>query len=146
MITISKAVKSDSKNIIELEERVWKEKNVTSIYDIPIFIKYGYTFVAKDENKIIGVIIAIKTKEDNIFVLDWIIDKKYRRREIGKKLYKKLITSIKNSAILSLVDENNIASINAHKKLGFKIIKKLKDPYHLENNEYVYLMKMLRYH
>ncbi len=145
MITITKAVKSDSKSIIKLEERVWEEKNITSIYDIPVFIKYGYTFVARDGNKTIGVIMAIKTKEDNIFVMDWIVDKKYRRKKIGERLYKKLITNIKNNAILSLVDENNIVSINAHKKLGFKIIKKLKDPYYLGNNEYVYLMKKTVY-
>ena len=52
-IRIERAKPSDSKELRRLETRVWKEE-VTNKYDLPMFIRFGYAFVAKDGNRIVG--------------------------------------------------------------------------------------------
>ncbi len=141
MITISKAKVKESQKIRKLEQKIWKEQNITSVYEAATFVENGHTFIAKDAGKIIGAIIAINTSDNKIRVVDWVVDEKYRGLSIGERLYKRLIKAINNTPIVTLIDTKNKASINGHKKLGFKIIKKIKDPYSLGRNEYWFLMK-----
>ncbi len=141
MITISKAKLKDCQKIRKLEQKVWEEQNITSPYDTAICVRYGYVFVAKEIDKIIGAIIAIKTRDNEIKIVDWIVDKKYKNKSIGLKLYKKLIQHVSNIPIIAFVNSKNKISINKHKKLGFKMIKKIKDPYVLGEKDYWFLMK-----
>jgi len=124
-ITISKAKVSESQKIRNLENKVWKEE-VTNKYDAPMFVWFGYVFVAKHNNKIIGAIISYPTNNNEVYVGDWIVDKEYRNNKIGQKLYNKLIKEVKEKAIVSFINPKNVRSLETHKKLGFKIIKKVK--------------------
>jgi L-amino acid N-acyltransferase YncA len=131
MIRICKAKINESQKIRKLEEKVWKEKNVTDKYDIANFVRFGYVFVAKEKNKIIGAIIAMKTKVDKIYVGDWVVDKRYRRKGIGTMLYKALIRKVEGKTLIAFVEPNNTKSLKAHSRLGFRIIRKIEDTYNL---------------
>lgn len=140
MVIISEAEPSESQKIRKLEERVW-EKGVTSPYDAAAFAEHGYTFVAKDNNEIIGAIVAFKTRDNKIRVVDWIVDEKHRKRGIGFRLYNMLMKSVDNAPLITLVNSKNKTSIEGHKKLGFRIIKEIRDPYHRGRSEHAFLME-----
>ena len=129
-IKISKAKIEDSQEIRELETKVWDEE-CTNKYDIPMYIRFGYVYVAKEGNKIVGAICSYKTKENMVYVCDWFVDENYRGKDIGIKLYKKLISEVK-VPIVNFLEENRIPTVNAHKKLGFKLWKRVKNAYGLD--------------
>lgn len=100
-----------------MEAKIWDEE-VTNKYDIPMFVRFGYTYVALVETKVVGAIVAYMTNKKQIYVCDLVVDEKYRGKKIGEKLYKKLLQKIKGTTIVSFVHPTNVASINLHKKLG----------------------------
>ncbi len=127
MIKITKAKVAEAQEIRKLEKKVWGEE-VVNKYDIPMFVRFGYVFVAKDKKKIVGAICSYKTNIDEIYVCDWVVDPKYRNREIGLKLYQKLINSVKNP-IITFLDPHLTPTLRAHEKLGFKIVKRVDNAY-----------------
>ncbi|MCX6735900.1 MAG: hypothetical protein NTZ13_02355 [Candidatus Parcubacteria bacterium] len=56
-IKITKAVTFESQEIRELETLVWEEE-VTNKYDVPMFVRFGYVFVAKIGDKIVGAMVT----------------------------------------------------------------------------------------
>jgi len=148
MITISEARLSNAKTILKLERQVWEQESelndVSSKYDLGSFIRFGYVFVAKDKTKLVGVIIAFKTKQNDFFVVDWVVAKNYRKKRIGMRLYQKLLSSVPNYAVVTLIDAKNKISLTAHKKLGFHLQKKLKDAYGIGEKKYDCLVKKNR--
>jgi ribosomal protein S18 acetylase RimI-like enzyme len=127
VIKIVRAKVEDSEELRKLETRIWRER-VTNKYDLSDMIRFSYAYIAKDENKTVGGIYGYKTKDGKFYVCDWFVDKRYRKRGIGSKLYKRLIKDIK-LPIVSFLDPNYPPTIKAHKKLGFKILKKVKNAY-----------------
>lgn len=132
MVKIVKAKVSDAQEIRRLETRVWGEE-VVNKYDAPMFIRFGWCFAAKDKNKIVGAICSYLTKNNEVYVCDWVVDKRFRERSIGVNLYKKLLKAVPGKHIISFIDPKNIASLEAHKKLGFKIDKIMKNVYGLKH-------------
>jgi ribosomal protein S18 acetylase RimI-like enzyme len=98
-------------------------------------------YVAKHNKKIIGALIAYQTKDDEIYVCDWVIDKEYRGKKIGQKLYEHLINDVEEKAIVSFIDPENTPSLDAHLKLGFKIVKKIKNPYVLNEGYKIFVRR-----
>ena len=139
-ITISKAKVSDAQIIRKLEEKIWSQE-VVNKYDAPMFVRFGYVYIAKHEKKIIGALIAYQTKDNEVYVCDWITDKKYRSKKIGKKLYERLIEEVGEKPIVSFIDPKNTPSLRAHLKLGFKVIKKIKNPYALNEGYRVFVKR-----
>jgi ribosomal protein S18 acetylase RimI-like enzyme len=139
MITISKAKVNECQKIRQLEQLVWNDKNITSKFDAPTFVKYGYTYVAKDKNKIIGAIISIVTPKNELKIIDWIVDKQYRGKGIGEKLFNKLFDL--NMPIVSQVNAKNKISLEGHKKIGFKLKKKIKDAYYIGEKQMYYILE-----
>ena len=88
-----------------------------------------------------GAIVAIRTRNNKIFVADWVVDKKYREHGIGLKLYKKLMKDTKGSAIDALVSERYVKSVELHKKMGFKIKDVIPDAYGVHEKEKYYLLE-----
>ncbi len=140
MIKIKKAKINQSQKIRALENEIWDEE-VVNIYDMAAFITFGYVFIAEDKNKIIGAICAFATKNNEVYLNDWVVDKKHRGKGIGKKLFEKLKKEIGNKNIISYVELKNGISVAAHKKLGFELVKKVKDPYDLKKEEYRFFFR-----
>jgi hypothetical protein len=129
-IRILKAKISDAQQIRTLETSVWGEE-CTNKYDIPMYIRFGYVYVAKEGDKIIGAICSYKTRDGKIYVCDWFVDKKYRGKSIGIRLYEKLIDNT-NLPIVTFLDPARIPTLKAHEKLGFKVWKKIKNAYGID--------------
>ena len=129
MVSISKAKVSDAPGIRKLEQQIWREKETTGKYEDGYIIRFEYAFVAKEKNKIIGAILAMKTANDEVYVEHIIISPKWQHQGIGKRLYETLLAYCGNIPILALVDTKNEASIQLHKELGFRGTKKLKNPF-----------------
>lgn len=142
MIKISKAKPKESQSIRQFEQFVWNETNITSPYDIVSFVTYGYVFLAKSKDKIVGAIVAIKTKDNEIRIIDWIVDESYRHIGIGTKLYEKLRKEAGNLTMIAYVESDNTASIEGHKKLGFKPTKKITDPFFIGDKKNWVIMKL----
>jgi ribosomal protein S18 acetylase RimI-like enzyme len=130
MIKITRAKITDAQSIRKLEFRVWKEE-VTSEYDAPMFVRFGWCFVARDGQKVIGAICSYLTNKDEVYVCDWVVDKLYRQRNIGGRLYQKLIETVKHKNVISLINPKNKPSLTAHQKLGFKVVGFVKNAYGL---------------
>lgn len=130
MTTITRAKINESQEIRRIEDKIWKEKNVTSKYDIANFVRFGYVFVAKEKGKIVGAIIAMRTKDDKIYVNDWFVKENHRGKGTGTMLYNALIKEAKGRKIIVFVMPDNKVSLKAHSKLGFKVVKKV-DAYNL---------------
>lgn len=118
----------DAEIIRKLEQKIWKEE-VTNKYDMPIFIRYGHVFIAKDDEHIIGAIISFCTKNNEVFVTDLVVDKEYRGQGIAENLYKKLLTTVKGFDVISFLEIDRTETVLLHKKLGAKTIKKVDDAY-----------------
>jgi len=87
-------------------------------------------FVAESENKIIGMAITYfrysTWKGKNLYIEDFIINKKFRREGIGLKIFEELKKFAKNTSCvgisLQVLDWNKIG-INFYKKLNMKFDK-----------------------
>lgn len=130
-IKIQKAKVEDAQTIRGLETKVWKEE-VTNKYDIPMFVRFGYVFIAKDKEKIIGAIIGYKTNKDEVYISDLVVDFNYRRQGIGEKLKERLLKEVKGMDVVSFLDPENTPTIELNKKMGAKIISKPRNPYGLK--------------
>lgn len=129
MIVIRRAKSNEGRKIMEFEMRVWQDKEVVSRYEAVNLARFGYTFVAVDNGEIIGVIVGMKTRDDKIKIVDWLVDEKYRGQGIGVKLYDKLKKETKGCEIISFINCKNLRSLSAHQKIGFLKFGKIKDPY-----------------
>jgi len=141
-ITISKAKVSDSQVIRKLEKKVWSEE-VVNKYDSPMLVRFGYVYVAKHEKKIVGAIIAYPTKDNEIYVCDWVVDSKYRGMNIGQRLYERLFKDVREKSIVSFIDPDNFPSMKTHLKLGFRVVRKIKNPYALNEGYRIFVRKNL---
>ncbi len=130
-LKITKAQTSDAQIIRELETLVWGEE-VVNKYDIPMFIYFGYVYVAKIGNKIIGAIVSYKTNKNEIYVCDLVVHPNSQGMGIGEKLYKKLLQAVKGTNIVSFLDPELVPTLNLHKKLGAKVVARIKNPYDLD--------------
>jgi len=142
MITIRSVQPHEKQAVLEFEERVSNEKNITSAYDMMSLIRCGYVLVAKKEDMIVGLLIAMRTTQNEIEVLDWLVDSNFRRKGIGKQLYQTLARSAGNIPINALVRCDNVASVAAHEKMFFTKKEKIIDPYGLgEDHAWWYMQK-----
>lgn len=132
MIVISQAKVSDSQEIRRLENKIWKEE-VVNKFDIPMFVRFGWCFVAKDNKKIIGAICSFPTRENEVYVSDVVVEKKYRRTRIGWRLYERLFKALKGKRFLGFIDPKNSVSLEFHKKLGFKAVAEVENAYDLKS-------------
>lgn len=125
-----KAEIADAQAIRKLEHKVWKEE-VVNKYDIPMFVRFGYVYVAKYGSALAGAIISYRTNKNEVYVCDLAVEPKYRRLHIGEKLYKKLLQSTRGMNVVSFLDPKNIPTLELHKKLGAKVVSKIKNAYDL---------------
>lgn len=100
-----------------------------------------YFFVAEEKGKVIGYITGqIRRKISRINSLA--VDKKWRKRGIGRTLANHLIDEFKRKRVKEIflhVRTWNKKALNFYQNLGFKIIKTIKKYY--KNEDDAYLMK-----
>jgi ribosomal protein S18 acetylase RimI-like enzyme len=132
-IKITRAKTSDAQAIRGLEGRVWGEE-VVNKYDSPMFVRFGYVFTAKIEAKLVGAIISYKTNKNEVYVADLVVDPKYRGMKIGEKLYKRLLSAVRGTNVVSFLDPTLEPTRKLHEKLGGKIVARVKDPYDLKDD------------
>lgn len=144
MVSIFRAKVFESSGIRKLEQQVFKDKNISGNYKNLDLIRFEYVFVAKEKNKIIGAILAMKTVKEEIYVEDVIIHSKWQHIGIEKKLYETLLAACGNVAIIAFVSIINENSIKLHKELGFKGVKQVKNPFVIEMKEESFLMRKER--
>lgn len=130
-IKITKAKNSDAQAIRKLEQAVWKEE-VVNKYDIPMFVRFGYVYIARHNQDLVGAIISYRTNKDEVYVCDLVVDSKYRGLSIAEKLYRKLLQSVKGKNVVSFLDPDRIPTIKLHEKLGAKIVSKVENAYGLD--------------
>lgn len=128
-MVIRRAKINESQKIRKFEDRAWHEKNVTSECDMANAVRFSYVFVAIERDKIVGLICAVRTRNDDVYVEEWCVDEKYRGKGIGKKLYIRLLKEVGNKKILAFTQLSNKISQKAHCRLGFKIVEKVEDAY-----------------
>lgn len=133
LVKIDKAKVSDAQSIRMLEEKVWEEE-VVNKYDIPMFVRFGYVFVARAGKMLVGAIIAYRTNKNEVYVCDLVVDPKFRRLKIGEKLYRRLLQATKSMDIVSFLDPALVATRKLHKKLGARVVGRIKNPYDLEKD------------
>ncbi len=133
MVAISQAKIEEAQEIRKLETRVWGEE-VVNRYDIPMFVRFGYVFVAKEKNKIIGAICSYFTKDGELYVCDWVVDNKYQGRGVGINLYREFINNTKGKTLITFINSKNLRSLETHKKLGFQIAEEVDNPYRIKGN------------
>lgn len=130
-IIFTKAKSSDAAAVRALEALVWEEE-VTSKYDTPMFIRFGYVFIAKTGKKIIGAIVAFPTNGGDVFVSDIVVHPEYQGQGIGEKLYRKLLKAVRGTDIVSFLNPYLLPTRELHKKLGGKTVARIKDAYQLK--------------
>jgi len=134
-ISIARARVSDVDGILELQKNIWKDEGGQSNrYDMCDWIVHGYVFVAKHRSKIVGTIAAFRTSRNELYVTEWIVDKEYRRKGIGSRLYRKLISTTQ-LPILTIISTDYKESMAGHSKLGFRLVKRLRNPYGLKEKK-----------
>jgi ribosomal protein S18 acetylase RimI-like enzyme len=130
-ITISRATRVDAEPIRALEQRVWAERDVTGRYEVGPIIRFGRAFVAKRAGRVIGAILASPTLDGSLHVSDWVVDKRWRRRGIGRKLYDALLRAEPTRRLVTIVGRSQRPSLRAHRTLGFRCVASIRDPYGL---------------
>ncbi len=134
-ISIARARIPDVDGILELQGNIWRDEGGQSNrYDMCDWISHGYAFVAKHRNRIVGAITAFRTSRNELYVTEWIVDKEYRRKGIGSRLYRRLISTTQ-LPILSILSTDYKESVAGHSKLGFRLVKRLRNPYGLKEKK-----------
>ena len=138
MITYQKVEKQNIKELASLAYAIWHEywtcllsleqidymvENFQSEHAIKNQIEnenYTYYFIV-DDGKKVGYF-GISDKEEYLFLSKLYIKKEYRHKGIGTKAFEKIKELANNKPIRLTVNKQNINSIKAYEKWGFKTI------------------------
>jgi ribosomal-protein-alanine N-acetyltransferase len=142
MIKIQWAGIRDTNKIFNLTKRVYHDRLSANLFAIGECIKFGYVFVArKGDGKLAGAILAWRTRDDEVYVSDIVIDKEYRKQGLASQLYERILSQARDREIIAFVDHDDTPSLKLHQKLGFYKEKKMKAPYGLKSMKEMYLMR-----
>lgn len=138
MIAYQKVEKQNIKELASLAYAIWHEywtcllsleqidymvENFQSEHAIKSQIEnenYTYYFIV-DDGKKVGYF-GISDKEEYLFLSKLYIKKEYRHKGIGTKAFEKIKELANNKPIRLTVNKQNINSIKAYEKWGFKTI------------------------
>ena len=139
-----KAKTSEFTAIAELDRVAWLESFKGEF--IPdgehawrLWVEYALTFVALENDKIIGVSLAFPCTDDSYAIHKLFVDKSYRGKWIGTELMKILLEEIdmlKVNSFLTVYPKNPPA-IALYAKLGFTDKKFEKDFYGKDEDRYI---------
>ncbi|MBS3082164.1 GNAT family N-acetyltransferase [Candidatus Pacearchaeota archaeon] len=97
----------------------WTKKE--ALGSIKSDLKKGQGFVALENNQVVGFILFTKEKIDKtyIFIENLVVDEKYQKKGIGRKLVQEVENKIKEG-ILTLSVNKKSKAYNFYKKMRFK--------------------------
>jgi len=98
--------------IIKSEGEEWKEYFDPKYQEV---LEQSITYVAYSEKKLCGYSRSINDHGLYIWVIDLLVDKKYRGNSIGKKLMECLLTNYPNQDVFVMSDVDEY-----YQKLGYK--------------------------
>lgn len=104
----------------QIDYMVDKFQSETAITNQIKHENYTY-YLIKQDNENIGYF-GLSDKKDHIFLSKLYIYGTYRHQGIGTKAFEKIKEIANGQKIALTVNKNNINSINAYKKWGFKIV------------------------
>lgn len=112
--------KINNNHLLEFKKIYYDYKQEDINNDYIINHVYNQTFVALDDEKIIGFIIFALIY-DRCELIDLYVDKSYRRMGIAKELLAIMFDKAKDCDNISLeVKKDNIEAYNLYSKFGFK--------------------------
>ena len=122
-----KAQGRDFLGIAELDRSAWLDnRNPEFIPDGEhvwrVWVDGAYVYIARDHTEIVGAILAFPTRAGTLCVHKVIVDKQYRGRGIGTKLFQILLADVDsgaNAACYLTVDPANAAALKLYEKWGF---------------------------
>lgn len=127
MIKIRRYKKTDSKNVVSLWKDVFNPKKPHNDPELVIKMKTnfddGLFFVADENNKIIGTVIAGFDGHRG-WIYSLAVLPKYRRNGIGTKLVNKALNELKQLGCIKVnlqIYDNNKTVVEFYKKIGFSI-------------------------
>lgn len=146
---INRVILDDLDQIAKMEKRAFKEdafskETIKKLIEQKIFF---FKLVSnKPNNKIIGFIIAIKDDEERVNIINFLIQKKYRKNGYGTFLLEKTIEKIKGlkeiKRIVLNVKTTNKEAIALYKKFQFQIVQKINNYYHQKESAYLMVLRI----
>ena len=146
---INQVVLDDLDQIAKMEKRTFKEdafskETIKKLIEQKIF--FFKLISNKSKNKIIGFIIAIKDDEERVNIVNFLIQKKYRKNGYGTFLLDKTIEKIKElkeiKRIVLNVKITNKEAIALYKKFQFQIVQKINNYYHQKESAYLMVLRI----
>lgn len=128
-LNISRAVKSDSGRILEIERSSFSE-NGFSARAIKYHIEKNLTLVARVGSRICGYLVLsplTKTKQRRVYSIA--VDPEYRGVGVGVSLMKRAEKMSRARSIVLEVDETNISARNMYEKIGFEVFGRYENYY-----------------
>ena len=146
---INQVFLDDLDQIAKMEKKTFKE-DAFSKETIKKLIEQKIFFLKlvsnKPKNKIIGFIIAIKDDEERVNIVNFLIQKKYRKNGYGTFLLEKTIEKIKElkeiKRIVLNVKITNKEAIALYKKFQFQIVQKINNYYHQKESAYLMVLRI----
>jgi GNAT superfamily N-acetyltransferase len=136
-VRLKKAVKKDRKNFLAIQKRAFpnlNSKKQSMYFDLKVKNKEVFSVFEKDEyigHICFGKYLLNPPFSPGIFIEELAVKESFRGRGIGTFLIKHLIDYCKKKNIpvlyLGTGDYSNNKNISYYKKLGFKVVGKLKE-------------------
>lgn len=125
-MNIRPARASEAPLLCEIEEAVWGSPT-TMVQDMAIIIRFGKALVAEDEGgDVLGAIYAIFTEDGGMYVEDWFVHPDHQGKGVGMRLYREFLRDHRHP-VTALIEEDNVVSAAAHRKLGFREVGLIPD-------------------
>ncbi len=138
---IREFTRSDIKRVLEIETEAFKDPYPPSIL-IDIYNLGAGFLVAQQDNIVVGYIIFWIRYEDEGHIISLAVDKKYRKKDIGKELVGYAINIFSKCSVREIKLEVRVGNSGARKfynKVGFKEKEILENYY--EDGEDAVIMK-----
>ena len=127
VLEFAKARDDDFLGIAALDRHAWRDgRHPDRIHDGEhvwrVWVAGAYVHVARDGDRVVGAIVAFPTRQGTLFVHKVMVDKQYRGRGIGGRLFDLLLADIDanvHAACFLTVDPANAAAVRRYERIGF---------------------------
>jgi len=126
-LSFGRAEKEDFLAIAALDRHAWSDsRHAERIPDGEhvwrVWVTGAYVFVARDGAEFVGAIVAFPTRQGTLFVHKVMVERRYRERGIGSRLFVLLLEDIDanvHASCFLTVDPRNEAAVKRYGSIGF---------------------------